>query len=230
MPISTPHRSTPHRSARNRSARNRSARTAFTSAACALALTALLTACGGGGDEAKGDKAGGAGGADGVASIETGKPGAGAKSGSGKASSDSGRPRWRLDSSDEEIAAIWDRYYGCLKENGVRMNSERGHDLPAGPDGKVLPPGGKEEPKAAYTKCQNKMPQGPDVLDRKKNPKFDQMLAADVKCMQNKGLKVALGGEHGTDWSYTGQTTGLSTAEKDKIEKDCELEAFGGKH
>ncbi len=212
MPISTP---------------RRSARTAWLSAACALALTTLLTACGGGGDDAKGAEADGA---DGVASIQTDKPGAGAKSGSGKDSSDSGRPRWRLDSSDEEILALWDRYYGCLKENGVRMNSERGHDLPAGPDGKVLPPGGKEEPKAAYTKCKIKLPQGPDVLDRKKNPKYDQMNAADVKCMQNKGMKVALGGGEGMQWSFTGQPSGLSEAQETKIEKDCELEAFGGKH
>ncbi|MEV0276409.1 hypothetical protein AB0I22_08510 [Streptomyces sp. NPDC050610] len=209
MPISTP---------------RRSARTAWLSAACALALTTLLTACGGGGDDAKGDKA------DGVASIETGKPGAGANNDSGKASSDSGRPRWRLDSTDEEIVAIWDRYYGCLKENGVRMNSQRGHDLPAGPDGKVLGVGGKKEPKAAYTKCESKMPQAPDVLDRKKNPKFDQMLAAEVKCMQDKGMKVVLGGDKGTDWSFTDQSSGLSEAQENKIEKACELEAFGGKH
>ncbi|MFE7120057.1 hypothetical protein ACFU99_32005 [Streptomyces sp. NPDC057654] len=209
MPISTP---------------RRSARTAWLSAACALALTTLLTACGGGGDDAKDSKA------DGVASIETGKPGAGAKGGSGDASSDSGRPQWRLDSTDEEIETLWVRYYGCLKENGVHMTNVRGHELPARPDGKVLTDNSVQEPKAAYTKCKIKMPLMPDVLDSKKNPKYEQQLAADVKCMQDKGMKVALGGDKGTEWSFTGKPSGLSNAQENKIEKACELEAFGGKH
>ncbi|MGO4630315.1 hypothetical protein AB4225_05130 [Streptomyces sp. 2RAF24] len=197
----------------------------------ALALTLLLSACGGG--EGVRAEDGAAGRSDGVASLDDGRSKAPETTRSAPAkAADEGRPQWRLDSTDEEINRLWDRYYGCLKTNGVRFVPARDAKAP-GPDSgdpthEVVAEPDKREPKAAYDACDGTMPMMPDELDEKKNPKYREQFAAQVTCMQKKGAEVTLNPDF-SGWTYATSTPKLSEKEIDDLDRACMLEAFGGK-
>ncbi|MFJ4783786.1 hypothetical protein [Streptomyces sp. NPDC088794] len=189
----------------------------------ALAVTAVLAGCGSGGgsdDDGSGKD---------VASVATSRPTEQTGGKAAKEASDSGRPQWRLDSTSEEIDALWSRYYGCLKEHGVRFvpANEAQHAGPAG-EGEVIADPDSREPKAAYDTCESKMPQMPDALDPDKNPQYKKQLADEVTCMNDKGVPTEIAA-NGVDWTYSGDAgSALSEEQQRKIENDCQLEAFGG--
>ncbi|MET8946411.1 hypothetical protein ABZX30_23230 [Streptomyces sp. NPDC004542] len=183
-------------------------------AACLLAGGLLLTGCGGSGDS------GGDGPTrHGVASLESGAP-AGKATASAAPSPDDGRPQLRLDSSDAERDRYWHIYAGCLKDHGHRMLTARGPDSIDDTDHSATA-------KAAVKACADELPLQPPEMDRTTNPHYDDDYRAYVKCLNGKGLKVtALPDNSG--WTYDGNTT-MSATEQSKADKNCTLEAFGGK-
>ncbi|MFE0629270.1 hypothetical protein ACFW3D_20210 [Streptomyces sp. NPDC058864] len=199
-------------------------------AAAALVCAVLLTGCGG--------SAGGAGATSGkqsgtrsgeqsedqdVASLATGTPSAapGSSSTTPSADSEQGRPQLRLDSSDAERDRYWNAYAGCLKDHGHKMILERG---PYSIDQNDNSPTAK----AAEKTCAGKLPLQPPELRRDSNPHYDDDYRAYIKCLNSHGLKVvALPDNSG--WNYDGQTT-LSDTEQTKVDKNCTMEAFGGKN
>lgn len=64
-------------------------------------------------------------------------------------------------------------------------------------------------------------------MRRDSNPHYDDDYRAYIKCLNSHGLKVvALADNSG--WTYDGQTT-MSETEQTKVDKNCTMEAFGGK-
>ncbi|MEV4316892.1 hypothetical protein [Actinocrispum sp. NPDC049592] len=143
-------------------------------------------------------------------------------------SDESQRPQLRLDSSDEEQQAAWDGYYVCLKQNGHVMLSARKHSGPAGNDIET-PDMNDDSPasKAAEEKCKGKLPLQPPEMDAAKNPKYVDDYHAWVKCINDHGIPVVETDPPGSGWTYNGTVT-VPEKEAAEIEKDCQLQAFGG--
>ncbi|WP_051813677.1 hypothetical protein [Streptomyces sp. NRRL S-340] len=184
----------------------------------------LLTGCGGGGGpDGPDDKDGSA--QKGVASLESGAPAGTPKAGTGAGATasdpDAGRPQLRLDSTDEERNRYWHYYATCLKDHGHKMLTMRGPDSIDDTDNSPAA-------KAAEQACKNKLPLQPPELERETNPHFDEEYRAYVKCLNQHGLKVtALPDNSG--WNYDEDNTVHSSAEVQKLDKDCTMEVFGGK-
>lgn len=213
---------------------------ARTAAAALAAVAALaLTACSAG-TEGTRDEGRGA-----VDTLVSTSPQTGASTPAGKSSSgskttvaDAKRPQLRLDTSEEEANRLWDTYWACLQAHGVPMNTKR--VAAAGPNGETqqAPPldwGGPVKPKyrPAHDACQAKMPLEPPEYDAEKNPHFAEDNRAAVKCMRSKGLKVHVPGGsdmEGLWWTYDEDQSGaLKGDAADRAERECTLEAFGGK-
>ncbi|MFF7680239.1 hypothetical protein [Actinacidiphila glaucinigra] len=195
-------------------------------AAAAVVCAVLLTGCGGsagGTGTASGTQSGQRSGEQDVASVATGTPSAAPRSPSGTPAADSeqGRPQLRLDSSDAERDRYWNAYATCLKDHGHKMILARG---PYSIDQNDNSPTAK----AAQKTCAGKLPLQPPELRRDSNPHYDDDYRAYVKCLNSRGLKVvALPDNSG--WTYDGQTT-MSDTEQTKVDKNCTMEAFGGKN
>ncbi|MFI1379325.1 hypothetical protein [Embleya sp. NPDC020886] len=130
--------------------------------------------------------------------------------------STAGRPKRRLDMSEEEEKRMWDTYEACLVDKGVDIRQT-----------------GSVEGEIARTKrfarefkeCEIKLPEMVPEMDPKQNPKYDDDMREWVKCMNARGLKVKVVSD---GWTYTGDST-LSFEQQRKVERDCKMEAFGGK-
>ncbi|MFB7288312.1 hypothetical protein [Actinacidiphila glaucinigra] len=200
-------------------------------AAAAVVCAVLLTGCGGsaGGTGVASGKQSGAqsgqqSGEQDVASVATGTPSAAPRSSSGTPAADSeqGRPQLRLDSSDAERDRYWNAYATCLKDHGHKMLLERG---PYSIDQNDNSPTAK----AAQKTCAGKLPLQPPELDRDRNPHYDDDYRAYIKCLNSHGLKVvALADNSG--WTYASSEQALSEDEQTKVDKNCTMEAFGGKN
>ncbi|MFI8183969.1 hypothetical protein ACIF70_26095 [Actinacidiphila glaucinigra] len=194
-------------------------------AAAAVVCAVLLAGCGGsagGTGAASGTQSGTQSGEQDVASVATGTPSAAPQSSSGTPAADSeqGRPQLRLDSSDAERDRYWNAYATCLKDHGHKMILARG---PYSIDQHDNSPTAK----AAEKTCAGKLPLQPPELRRDSNPHYDDDYRAYIKCLNSHGLKVvALADNSG--WTYDGQTT-MSETEQTKVDKNCTMEAFGGK-
>ena len=82
--------------------------------------------------------------------------------------------------------------------------------------------------KAAQKTCAGKLPLQPPELRRDSNPHYDDDYRAYIKCLNSRGLKVvALPDNSG--WTFDGQST-MSDTEQTKVDKNCTMEAFGGKN
>lgn len=195
-------------------------------AAAAVVCAVLLTGCGGsagGTGTASGTQSAQRSGDQDVASVATGTPSAAPRSSSGTPAADSeqGRPQLRLDSSDAERDRYWNAYATCLKDHGHKMYLERG---PYSIDQNDNSPTAK----AALKTCAGKLPLQPPELRRESNPHYDDDYRAYIKCLNSHGLKVvALPDNSG--WTYDGQTT-MNETEQTKVDKNCTMEAFGGKN
>jgi hypothetical protein len=149
-----------------------------------------------------------------VASL--GKSGGSATSKSGgeaPASTDSKRPRLRLDMSNEESQRLYDAHTACLDKH-----DPKGTGKGAGPAGR------KVYNEEAQTACLSKFPLPPWEMDAD-NPAFKDNWHKNVLCINGKGLKV-IETEPGS-WTYAGQSN-LTSEEQAKIEADCAKEVFGG--
>ncbi|MGW2355012.1 hypothetical protein [Actinacidiphila glaucinigra] len=195
-------------------------------AAAAVVCAVLLTGCGGsagGTGTASGTQSGQRSGEQDVASVATGTSSAAPRSPSGTSAADSeqSRPQLRLDSSDAERDRYWNAYATCLKDHGHKMILARG---PYSIDQNDNSPTAK----AAQKTCAGKLPLQPPELRRDSNPHYDDDYRAYIKCLNSRGLKVvALPDNSG--WTYDGQTT-MSDTEQTKVDKNCTMEAFGGKN
>jgi hypothetical protein len=205
-----------------------------------MAVGALATGCSLASDTE--DKASGKG--DDVASVTdpSGKGEAkdkGGSSGGGEAGKDA--PQLRLDTTEEEKLAMFQPYLSCMKSNGVPIEKAGGNpDDPLAKE-KAVNNGGfvgdpsqlwysgvdeTEYPKALKA-CGGKRPRQPQELDPKTNPHFMDDFRKQIQCMNDRGVKVD-GLPDGSGWNYRGEST-LSSAEVTRIDRQCQVEAFGGK-
>ncbi|MFK4105120.1 hypothetical protein ACI2L1_34655 [Streptomyces sp. NPDC019531] len=183
-----------------------------------MSALVALTGCGGGGS------GGGEANDDGVASIND--PSGSGASAKATADADSGRPQLRLDTSDEEATRLFAVWTACLHDKGV----PGGHKPGAGDTWFVSEPAAKYP--AQYKACQSKQPLQPPELVPSTNPHYVDDFRAWVKCMNDKGMKVHMIPDHsaGTDdYSFTydeGYVPTISEAEENKIQGNCQREAF----
>ncbi|WP_155589820.1 hypothetical protein [Streptomyces cavernae] len=165
------------------------------------AALVVLTACGGG-DGGGGSDADKSGQGD-VASINT--PAAGGGSTQSSADPDAGRPRIRLDTTQEEINRMMDAWLACLKENGAEKKYKTSPNAP--------------EVKA----CRGKEPLDPPELDPAKNPDYSDDVRIMVKCMNEHGIKsVVVDGGWGLE-----EGASLSAPNYEEAEATCQVKAFG---
>jgi hypothetical protein len=147
------------------------------------------------------------------------------------AADEAGRPQLRLDSSQEEVDLAWQNYYRCLQDHGHKMLNGRTdeHAGPAG-DGTVTSPDMEDDSPqsiAAQKACANKLPLQPPELDQTKNPHYLDDYHEYMTCLTDGGLKVHPIEPFGSGWTYDeGVTQTLSDDAQQKLEHDCQLEAF----
>jgi hypothetical protein len=142
-----------------------------------------------------------------------------------------GRPRLRLDSSDGEVDAAWQNYYLCLREHGHKMLNGRTdeHAGPAGDTTVTSPDMEDDSPQSVAAKkaCENKLPLQPPELDPATNPHYLDDYHEYMTCLTDGGLKVHPIEPFGTGWTYDdGVTQTLSPDAQQKLEHDCQVEAF----
>ncbi|MFJ6568971.1 hypothetical protein ACIQNU_16245 [Streptomyces sp. NPDC091292] len=186
--------------------RARAARAAL-AASVGAALLTVVTACGGGGGgtDKSGQGESGGGGGDGIASITS----PAARDGSAPRASadpDAGRPRIRLDSTQEEINRLYEAWTACLKENGAGDKNKTSPDSPG------------------VKACAKKQPLDPPELDPARNPEYADDVRTMVTCMNEHGVKSVVmeegwGLEDGASMNAPGYHETLTT---------CQVKAFGG--
>ncbi|MDG4759551.1 hypothetical protein [Micromonospora sp. WMMD710] len=187
-------------------------------------LAAVLSGCGGATSDADAD----AGSTADVASLATASV---APSASASGAAATGRPQLRLDMTDDETNRLWNTYNICLRDNGVKENKVR-MEAAAAEGSNVISLDQSGEPKAAYVACANKLPLQPPELDEERNPNYVSQWNDYVQCLRGRGMKIhAL--PDGSGWTYddgvADPTGGLDAPAMEKAEKECTMEAFGGK-
>ncbi|WP_253209539.1 hypothetical protein [Streptomyces niphimycinicus] len=139
------------------------------------------------------------------------------------------RPQERLDSPQGEIDQLWNVYWACLQAHGVPMNTRRvehpGDQAPPVQDQKVT-----DQYKAQYHACLYKMPLQPVEERPETNPHYADDHRAYVKCLSSKGYKVhQIFKSDGSPDGWTFDDNNDGGIPTDKADRDCRLEAFGGK-
>jgi hypothetical protein len=162
-----------------------------------------------------------------VASLST----AGSTSAAATTPSEDGRPRLRLDSSQEEVDLAWQGYYRCLQDHGHKMLDGRTdpHAGPAGDETVTSPDMEDDSPAsvAARKACENTLPRQPPELDPATNPHYLDDYHQYMTCLTGGGLKVHPIEPFGTGWTYDdGVTQTLTEDAQQKLEHDCQVEAF----
>ncbi|MER7569502.1 hypothetical protein ABTZ93_42525 [Streptomyces sp. NPDC097941] len=129
----------------------------------------------------------------------------------------------RLDSTEEEQRLINNAYSACLKKNGVPTYSKSGGALDPGSEW-VFPETKSPSMRGAAEACKAKKPIQPPELDKEKNPHYMDDFREQLQCMDKRGVKTnAL--PDGSGYNYVGNLP----PNYNRIEKECEVEAFGGK-
>jgi len=172
-----------------------------------IALVLLTGACGADKSDASKDQ---------VASLASAPP---AATSAKPSPANDGRPQLRMDSSDEEANRLFTAYEDCLVAHGVKINMNQ--PAAAGTT-RILDRSG--EPKAAYTACAGKLPRQPPEMDAERNPNFEAQWNDNVRCLRAHGLMV-----HATEpgsWTWDGDGSPIPE-NSEKIQDDCEKEAFG---
>jgi hypothetical protein len=134
-----------------------------------------------------------------------------------------GRPQLKLRMTDAQAQPYWDRYNACLHDHGVPLYPRRG-----------LSPVQEDRDPAAERACHGLLPRMPVALDRDRNPRFAQDLAAEIACMNRHGVPV-VADPAGGFWTYGDASnrrerwlTSLAGEQaRLRIERSCELQAFG---
>ena len=196
----------------------------------ALAATALLTACSSGSDGPRVADV-----PDPTASSQASNQPAASGGAADESGPTAGRPRFRLDDTDQRRTAIQVAYNQCLINNGAPEikpgEGARGAGDGAvaaageGADGKPVGPlVGDPVPASASAACLSKLPVMPVELEARSNPRFHDQSLAYVECLEKGGLHVTLLNDENLDWTYQ---EGHSVPEdSDRLEKDCLLTAF----
>ncbi|UYQ66318.1 hypothetical protein [Streptomyces peucetius] len=176
-----------------------------------------FTGCGGSGDS------GGSGKKHEVASLEKGnkKPSAAASS----ADADGGRPRLRVDSTEDEVRALYNAYYSCLQQHGGKAEQVTGPK--SGGEYVLGSPEDEQQPAEAVKACEKKNPLPPPETDPQQNPNYAENFRAWVACINDRGLRIkALPDGSGWNWDSSISEEEKGSARVEKIIRDCEIEAF----
>ncbi|WP_147432966.1 hypothetical protein [Catellatospora citrea] len=189
----------------------------ITALAVLAACTAALAACDSP-QAATGDQE--------VATLST--PAAGQPSAAGNP--EAGRPQLRLDMTKEEQDRLWMTYKLCLRDHGVKVNQERTDAVAAhGEDPGLILDLSSGEPKAAYVACEKKLPLQPPELDPDRNPQYAEQWNEHVECLRRHGIMLHVTSPGNAEFDDNAKDPGLSFDQEVKVEKDCTMEAFGGK-
>ncbi|MCD0484836.1 hypothetical protein LO771_21180 [Streptacidiphilus sp. ASG 303] len=146
---------------------------------------------------------------------------------------DARRPQERLDSTDEEKNKLDDAYWACLQAHGVPMMYRRvtsGQQAPPTQDKAEI-----AKHRAGFDACRDKQPLPPPELEPQTNPHYADDFHAYVKCLRHRGVKVHIvpdtsANPDGLSWTFdSGNDPGIPESERDKADRACTLEAFGGK-
>ncbi|WP_314411259.1 hypothetical protein [Streptomyces sp. DSM 40484] len=172
-----------------------------------LGLVGLLGACGGGSEQADESKAQSRARDNGVASVE------GADKG-GSPSAQVEQPLIRPDTSEEEQDRLWQVYYDCLEQHGLRMSKNK--------DGSYrgLNLNGQEKQAAAEDKCRQKEPETLPIRAAREDPEYGDKRDHWLKCLKSHGIEAIVEG------GMLAFEKGLPPADKIKWIKYCETEAF----
>lgn len=198
------------------------ARRAVAPFAVVTAVVLGLTGCGGSGGS--GDS-GGSGKKDEVASLEEGAKKPSASASASSADADEGRPRLRVDSTEDEVRALYNAYYSCLKQHGGKVEQVTGSK--SGGEYVLTGPEDEQQPAEAVKACENKNPLPAPETDPQQNPNYAEDFRAWVTCINDRGLPVkAL--PDGSGWNYDSSVSEeeKGSARAEKIIRDCEIEAF----
>jgi hypothetical protein len=99
----------------------------------------------------------------------------------------------RLDSTQTEINQINQRWFDCLMKNGMPFGKQGG--------GMRIPAFDNEHPHPEAKKaCTALQPVQPPELSPKTNPQYKDQFREFVKCMKERGVKITLYAEDGSDW------------------------------
>jgi hypothetical protein len=164
----------------------------------------------------------------GVASLASAVPGTSGTSTPAAADPiEAKRPQLRLDSTEEEAKRLRFAYWACLQTHGVKMDTAR-----VGTSKAQAPPfmsgPNSREPAEAYKACLVKMPLMPPELDRDRNPDYVDQHHAYVKCLNARGMHVTELPD-ASGWTYADNDQPAESV-RNKIDKDCTMEAFGGRN
>ena len=122
----------------------------------------------------------------------------------------------RIDMTEEEIKAVNDTYYACLKANGVRMFNKMGTDVPA-QDEKQAP--------AGYRACKAKEPYIDPLIDKTKNPNYADQFRKWLACMNDNGVEVS--GNPGDEFLNFGKRApGIDGKKYVQIYRQCEMASY----
>ncbi|ANZ41852.1 hypothetical protein BBK82_43905 [Lentzea guizhouensis] len=130
-----------------------------------------------------------------------------------QAPAESEQPRLRMDMTEQEKQRLYDAHTACLAEKDPNATG-------TGPD----PAGRRQYSDEAWRACAKTWPLPPWEMDPG-NPTFKDNWHKNVQCLNRRGMKV-IETEPGS-WTYDGEQT-LPEPERHRIEKECELEVFGG--
>lgn len=133
-----------------------------------------------------------------------------------------GRPRLRLDASDEEKKQIWVNYAKCLREHGA-TELDAGTGTEAGPVGADNTLTSNREATAA---CVTKQPLPAVELDPAANPNFAAQWNDYVKCERKGGVMM-----HVTEPGQEAADPGAENIDADqwlRVTAACQKEVFGG--
>jgi hypothetical protein len=170
-----------------------------------LAALTMQTACAGGPAKPK------------VASLAGDKAPAGAASAA--AGQQAERPRHRVDETAADRDRIIQPWTKCMKEHGADPDTQPNTIEGAEQWGR--------DHADAGTACRNLLPLLPWGEDRD-NPRYRDNIHAWVKCMNDKGLKVAeTPDDEESSWRFTGEKSTLSPEAANQVETDCEKTTIG---
>jgi hypothetical protein len=128
-----------------------------------------------------------------------------------------GRPRHRLDETNEENQRINQVWYDCMKQHGADLDQ-----MPPSIEGAKTWMAGHKD---ASDACKSKQPLGPWSMDPE-NPEYKDNMHAWVECMKQGGMKVAESSDPETPWTYTESD---QPANHDQVEQDCQRKVLGPK-
>lgn len=90
-----------------------------------------------------------------------------------------------MNATDEETDAIYNAWYACLKEHGVRMTTKPKTDQ------LVIVDEDARRPAEAYRTCADKEPYLDPLLDKNENPRYAEQTKAWMACMNRNGIEVS---------------------------------------